>query len=113
MGEHKNKPWEDKCTWNACGKCKPCRPEEFCENVCAEYRNGAKADDGLGKCVGPKESFGRPCYPQKTEQGSKIICDSDWKKCPPKITLNEKPLPPPRRNVTESVEKDRGMGGEN
>ena len=41
---------------------------------CAEYRNGAKSSD-TQLCMGPPESWGRPCYPYNG------YCNSDWMYC--------------------------------
>ena len=36
--------------------------EKTCKDLCGEFRNGANSEM-TALCLGPKESWGRPCYP--------------------------------------------------
>ena len=47
---------------------------------CSEYRNGAQSTDN-NLCMGPRESWGRPCYPLQNNN-----CNSDWTKCTTRTT---------------------------
>jgi hypothetical protein len=101
-GEHKDTPWDDKCTWKACGKCRPCSGESLCDGICTDYRNGAMQGDEM-LCVGPKEPQGTPCYPAQVRQGSdRKECPSDMKFCdrPVKTPKEPKPEPKPKPRPT-------------
>ena len=48
---------------------------------CQQYRNGATSSDN-DLCEGPRESWGRPCYPYYG------YCNSDWNYCDNSISYN-------------------------
>ena len=48
---------------------------EYQECSCSDYRNGASSTNPT-LCMGPSESWGRPCYPMQNNQ-----CNADWTKC--------------------------------